>query len=1309
MVVAPRRSHIKTKTYIKTLFRQIRGSLGRFLAILGIVALGVGFFAGMLAISSDFFASVDAYYDRECTADIFVKATMGLTKKDIEAVSAMEGVESVMPAFVTDALMHTDLEKPIAVRIYGVPLERLKTGSLQADSLEADPLEGDGVQWDSFQGDGLQEDRLQEAGGAFLNRLELVEGRMPSSDNECLAHGTSPLSTGVKLGAVLKVAPEHQSSEDIGDIYQVTEYTVVGIVNNPFYFSWEREPTSVGNGRLDAVIYVNESCYALDVYTDLYITVRDADKLTAFTPEYEARLEEMVGKLEALGEVRSGIRYTDILAEGRAETDKAKGEYEDAKAEVDAELADAWAGIEKGRAELDDARRQIEEGKAGLADAKTKLAEETAKALDEIEQGKRELAEALVELEDAERRLAEAGRELEEGEEEYNKGYNEYRKGRGQLSQAQASFDRAEAEYLEGLSQWKEAGERIKEEEEKLLAAEDELRQAESKYEEGLAAFQEQKAQFDLVVSSVLGALRGLGIEFASGDELFDAMESDPTGQLRATVDQILVGAGIPMQADDLLQISLALDNAKLELDSTYSQIEAGKAACAEGRQQLEQGKAQHASAKAQLDAGKAELERSRAMLEDGWAELAKAKSQLEDARAQLDKGRAELEKGRKELDDGWKEYHEGLARIAEAEIELAEEVTKAEEEIRKGEADLAEAEEEYAEGLRKLREGEAEYWKAKADAEKELADAWQEILDAEESLSDIEEPEWYVFDRKSNVSYSSFSTNIQKVAAIAKVFPGFFFFVAALVALTTMARMVEEERTELGTLKALGYPTWTIISRYVVYSGLSSLFGCIVGSILGFKLLPRIIWQVYKSVYRLPPLITEFRWDLAMLSSVLALSCTIGATVSACWSALKERPASLMRPRPPKAGKRVFLERIPAIWSRLTFSYKATVRNLVRYRRNFVMTVLGVAGCTALLVTGFGLRDSIGDLAQTQFDEITKFDLYIALDSSYEGFHDDSRDSLNPIVMDPILNRFLNDPNVTGYVEAFSETGYVMANGRRVETTVMVPIKSEDLAEVVTLRDRRSGKGIAFSDSSVVLTEKMAVNLGLRPGDVFTLESGDGEVGEFVLSQITEYYAGSYAYIGKNECAQVFGEEPSCNVLMAKTGIAGSKEQDNTLTMLLASDAVLGAQFISQIRESLDTILNSISLIVIVFIVSSGALAAIVLYNLININIAERKRELATLKVLGFHGDEVAAYIFREITILTAIGITLGFGLGLLLHGFVIRTVETPDFMFGRQVSPTSMALSGAFTLAYSFIVQLAMAPRLRKIKMAESMKVVE
>jgi putative ABC transport system permease protein len=1250
------------KTYAKTLFRQIRGNIGRFAAIMGIVALGVGFFAGMLATTSDMHASVDAYYDRERTADAFVKATMGITQEDIEAVAAMDGVDTVMPAYVMDALMYTRNEKLLAVRIYGVPLERL----------------GDA-------GD-----------GGFINRLELLEGRMPVSDDECLAHELGALPAGIKLGTVLTVSPENRSLEDRGDIYRVTEYTVVGIVNSPFYFSWEPEPCTVGNGRLDAVIYVNESAYALDVYTDLYLTVKDAGELTAFTGEYEAKIEEIVERLESLGETRSAIRYEDIIADARAEMEKAKAEFRDAEAEAQAELADAWAEIEKGRAELEDARRQIDEGKVELADAKIKLAEETAKATEEIERGKRELADALNELEDGERRLAEAERELEDGWREYESGHEAYRNGLRQIEEAQAAFDQGEREYLAGLEQWKAAGEAIEREELNLVRAESQLSQAEAEYNAGLTALEGQKAQFDILMFQVLSALDAAGMPFGSAEELLAALEADPAGPIYTSVGAILSGAGMPVTPDDLLATQQAIAYAEAELSAAAAEIAAGRAACSEGRRQLDQAKAEHSAAKVQLDVAGAEIEKSRQQLNDGWAQLASARAMLDDARAQLASGRSEIAKARRELDNGWREYSEGVAKLADAEAELAAEVAKAEEEIRTAEADLAKAEADYADGLRQLEEGEAEYWKAKADVEKELADAWQEILDAEAALGDIEHPKWYVFDRTSNVSYASFSMNAEKVAAIAKVFPWFFFFVAALVALTTMARMVEEERTQLGTLKALGYPTWAIMSRYVVYCGLASVLGCVAGAFLGFKLLPNVIWRVYRTVYRLPPLIAEFRWNLAILSSALALLCTMGATVSACGSALKERPAALMRPRPPKVGKRVFLERISVIWSRLKFSHKATARNLIRYKRNFVMTVLGVAGCTALLVTGFGLRDSIGDLAKTQFDEITKYDLYIGVKSS-SGY-------------DSVLSEFLSDPDkVAGYVEAFAETAYVIANGKRIETTVMVPMDSGELAKVVTLRDRSSGKGIAFGDSSVVLTEKLAANLGLRPGDTFTIENSDGETAEFVLSDIAEYYAGSYAYVNKYDYARAIGKYPARNVLMVSTLVVGSDAQDDVMSTLLSSDSVLGAQFISQIRESLDTVLNSIDLIVVVLIVSSGALAAIVLYNLININIEERKKELATLKVLGFHSEEVAAYIFREISILTVIGTILGFGLGILLHGFVIRTVEQPDFMFGRDVSPLSFALAGGFTLAFSFLVQVAMSPRLRRIKMVDSMKAVE
>lgn len=1248
------------KTYAKTLFRLIRGNFGRFAAIFGIVALGVGFFAGMLATTPDMLASVDAYYDSQRTADIYVKATMGITQEDIEAVSAMDVVESVMPAYVTDVLAYTEQEKPLAVRVYGLPLE----------------------------------DMGETGAGTFLNRLELVEGRMPEAENECLAHGLGMFGNGIKLGTVLTVSPEHRSIENLGDVYHVNEFTVVGIVTSPFYFSWEREPTNVGNGTLDAVIYVDESAYALDVYTDLYLTVRGAGDLTAFTDEYEDKVKEVAERLKDLGEVRSDIRYQNILAEAQAEIDKAKAEYYDAKAEAEAELADAWTEIEKGRAELEDARRQIEEGKAELEDAKAKLAAEKANALEEIERGREELAGALSELLDGERKLKEAEQQLEDGWREYRSGYDEYREGLRQMQEAQAAFDQGEKEYQKSLREWELAGELIKQQEEQLAIAESHLKEYEAQYEEQFAEFEHQKKQFDALMDYVLSALAGYGTPFDSEEELFARMEVDPA--VSAAVTSVLNAVGAQMSADDLRAGWQEITEAEAGLDRFAAMIDQGWSEWHEGRIRLEQAKAQHAAGKVQLDAVAVELEKGRQQLAAGWAQIYSARSALNDAHRQLEEGQAELEKARRELDDGWKEYYDGQAKLAEAEAKLAEEVAKAEEEIRSAEAELAEAEAEYAEGLRKLAEGEAEYWKAKADVEKELADAWQEILDAEASLSEIARPKWYVFDRSFNVSYSSFSVNAEKIEAIAKVFPAFFFFVATLVALTTMARMVEEDRTQLGTLKALGYSTGAIMSRYVVYSGLASVLGCVVGSFLGFKVLPKVIWGVYSTVYRLPPMITDFRWGLAALSSGLALLCTMGATVSACTSSLREKPASLMRPRPPKAGKRVFLEKVPVIWSRLTFSQKATARNLVRYKRNFFMTVIGIAGCTALLVTGFGIRDSIGDLVTAQFNEITKYDLYIGLDSS-------SGD-------DPVVEGFLADPSrVAGYVKFFADSGYVSADGERIEVNIMVPLDAQEIPKVVTLRDRKSGKGISFDDSSVVLTEKTAANLGLRVGDVLTLENSDGVSKEFVLSGIAEYYAGSYVFIGRTAYAEEFKEEPSCNVLLVRTHIAGKDQEDEALSTLLSSDAVLVAQFMSQIRESLDTVLNSINMIVVVLLVSSGALAAIVLYNLININIEERKRELATLKVLGFHGEEVAAYIFREITILTVIGTLLGFVLGILLHGFVIRTVETPQLMFGREVAPLSFVMAGGLTFAFSFLVQVAMAPRIWRIRMVDSMKAVE
>jgi putative ABC transport system permease protein len=1148
------------RTYLTTLAREIKQSFGRFAAVFGIFALGVGFLAGLLATAPDMHKSLDKYFDEAGMADVFIKGTMGLTADDVEAVAALESVDKVMPAYVTDVLMDMD-DEVLVTRVYGLPLDRLKAG----------------------------DDRL-------VNRLDLLSGRMPESPNECLVERGGASRPELALGARLTVSQDNEDYEDIGDIFKVTEYTVVGIAANPFHFSHDREPSTVGIGRLGAIIYVDESCYALDVYTDIFLTAAGSSEWITLTDEYESGIDAVVRQIEALADVRSEIRYADVIRDAREELDDAKREYAEAKLEAETELADAWQEILDGRAELADAWQKIQDGKAELADAKATLARETADAVREIEKGRKELQDALLELEKGEREFLDGQKELEDGEREYQKGRAEYLSGKRELTEAQNAFDRSEQEYLAGVAQ--------------IEAAERDIARQEAELEAG-----------------------------------------------RPYMDPADYDAAVAL----LQQAKAAIESQKAALAAVGAQIEAG-----------------------------------RKTLQQAWAKLSKGKAELDDARAKLDEGRAELDDARKELDDGWAEYYDGLQELADAEATLEEEITEAKEEILKAEADLAEAEAEYEDGLRELREGEEEYFEAKADAEKQLADAWAEITDAEEEIATLEMPEWYVFDLNSNVSYASFSENVAKIDAIAKAFPAFFFLVAALVALTTMTRMVDEQRTEIGTLKALGYSPGVIVSKYILYCALAGVFGCAAGLLLGFRFLPEIIYNIFDSMYYLPDLITEFRWDLALIESGLAFLCTLGTTVSVCRESLKEKPAALMRPRAPKAGKRVFLEHIPLIWSRLKFSYKATVRNLARYKKHFFMTVFGVAGCTALVLTGFGLRDSIRDLAITQFEELTRYDLYIRLDKAGE--------------IDADLERFLHDSErISGFVRTFAEAGYVLHNGERISTTVYVPDEAPKLEEAVNLRDRVTGAKVTFGDTSVVLTEKMASTLDIRIGDTFILENADGKTGEFVLSGITENYAGGFAYINRVDYEKAFRKEPVFNVLMVNTMIDDPSDQDLALSEILSSESALTAEFTSQIRATFDDLLSSIDFLVGVIIVAAGALAVIVLYNLININIEERRKELATLKVLGFHNEEVAGYIFREVSILAVIGTGVGLVLGVLLHSFVIVSAESPDFMFGRGVSLLSLVLSALVTLVFSGLVQLVMARKLKGIKMVDSMKVID
>lgn len=1243
---------VVNKTYLKIILKEIKQSLGRFLAIFSIVVLGVGLLAGLTVTTPDMHYTVDRYYDKYNTADIFIKGTMGLTNEDIEVLSSMDEMKDIMPAYVNDALMENDNKELIATRIFGLPL-------------------------------------VGENAGVTINQLELIEGRMPENNNECVVERKGAFLSEVPIGSKLVLSKGNDNYDDLEDMYSVKEYTVVGVVSNTFYFSQERELTNIGNGRLASIIYVDNTSYDLDVYTDVYMTASGFSDFDTFSDEYNDGIEKIVEKLEDIGEVRSEIRYNEVISEATEELNDGKSEYFEAKLEAEDELEEAYKEIQEGKVELADAFIEIEDGKKELEDAKKTLYEETIKAEKEIEDAKIKLADALVELEDGEQKLKDGLIELQEGEVEYQDGYNTYLDGKKELEEAQDKFDEGEQEFLDGKAELANGKRQVREGEREISEAREKLKAAETQYEAGVATLELQKSQFEAGITPVLEGLKLYGFNFSSSDELYNAVENDQT--VRAVYEGAVSGSAVTLE-NGWKQIKTG----EASLAAAKLQIDDGKRQLAEGSSALSGAWSEIHSGERELEKGRVELEENRKKLKDAWIELEEGRIELEDARKEIDDGYIELTDARKELDDGWIEYKDGVEELAEAEIEFKDEIAKANKEILDGENDLKEGLEEYYDGEKELAEGEADYIEGKAEAEKELADAWQEIIDAEKEVEDLEIPKWYVLDRNQNMSHVSFIMNSEKVEAVAKVFPGFFYLIAALVALTTMTRMVEEERTQIGTLKALGYTKSTIIFKYLFYCGLASILGSAVGLLIGFKLLPPVIWNAYSTLYHLPEFYSPFNIGIAVVSSGLAILSTMLSTFFACYHVLREKPSILMLPRVPKAGKRIFLENIGFIWSRMSFNHKATARNLFRYKKHFFMTVIGIGGCTALLIAGFGLRDSISDVGNIQYHEIYIYDVLIDLDTKNE--------------LDLSIITMLNNKNQTeSYMNVFVDKGYGVSHDERLEANIYVAESLEDLNNFITLRERKTKKVIDLDENSLVITEKLSEFLNLSVGDKITLENSDEEASEFIITGITEQYLGNSVYISRKQYEAYFNNDTTPNSILVATPELSLQEQDDIISEILSSDGVLSAEFIAQTKKTFDNLLTSINYIVIVIIIASGALAFIVLYNLTNININERKKELATLKVLGFHNEEVSAYIFRETAILTLIGIIVGLILGDFFHAFIINTIESSSYMFGREVKILSFILSAIITIVFSLIVNAFMSKKLKNIQMVDSMKAVD
>ena len=568
----------------------------------------------------------------------------------------------------------------------------------------------------------------------------------------------------------------------------------------------------------------------------------------------------------------------------------------------------------------------------------------------------------------------------------------------------------------------------------------------------------------------------------------------------------------------------------------------------------------------------------------------------------------------------------------------------------------------------------------------KKLDDA---IAVLREKITEIDGGAWLVRTRDDSAGYSSYDSNVGKVAALSKIFPVFFFMVALLVALTTMTRLVEENRTQIGTLKALGFSNVEILGEYMFYSLLSSALGCILGFSVGFRLFPKAISSAYAMMFTLPEVTTSVRHDIVLWVAPVTVGSILLATLWACWSEFRACPAKLMQPKAPAAGKRIWLEHLPFIWKRLSFTHKVTCRNLFRYKKRFFMTVIGVAGCSALLVTGFGLRDSINDIVNKQFGEIYLYQMNVLTDG--EMLTDD-------------LVKYLDDKEVfDGWLPYSDESGKVMANGKSESANIEVPSDVSDFGSFISLRNRKTKEKLTLSDDGAVLTEKLCETLGVTVGDSVTLQNSDGREAEMKVIGITENYLTSFAYVAPGGYANAFGKSADFRHLLCMVGNAAT---DAVSEKLLGFDNVLYVNASQSLKDNFADSIKSIDGVIFVLILSAGLLCMVVLYNLTNVNICERRKELATIRVLGFHPGEVSRYIFRETDALSLIGSAAGLFAGIWLHSFVVRTVEVDQVMFGRSIYPLSFVFALAISLLFTFIVDLIMRKQIRSVDMVEAMK---
>ena len=1076
-------------TYLKDIFREIKISLGRFLSILCIVAIGVAFFAGIKASAPDMKNSADTYFDKYNVQDIQVYSTIGLTKKDVAAIKKIKGVKSVQPSFSMDTLSQIDsTQMVIKVISYGIDQK--------------------------------------------MNKIRVVEGRMPERENECLVEAssaTNKLYGTFHIGDTIKL--QSGTDEALSKSLKHTKFKIVGTCYNPNYLSYEKGSSNIGSGTVNSFIYIQNTNVLKDYYTEVDVCVKGAKDLDCYSDEYFDVVDPVLKKIKKISNKQIDARIQSYQSELDEKKQEATDKFKDAENQ------------------FNDAQNKIDSGLSEIQSNELKL---------------------------------------QNSKDQINQGWNEYY---------------ANLQLLDNIPTLQNAIAQIEESEKKLP----ELLSQKEQVENGL---QQINAEGDLNTKRTLIQNAIDFIDFAL-KKLENYPDSSDAETIRIKLNE----------KKEVLQGQLSLiDQAiakKAELEAILPQIQSGI-------EQIQAGVAKKAELQSQLN------------------QLLNAKNELNNAYVSLINGQAQ--------------YEDGVSKIEDAKNELNK-------------------------SIEQLTLSKAEFNIQKHDALRELSDAQLEI--------DKMEGKWIVLDRNSHYSYRDYGACADRMDGIAKVFPVFFFLVAALVCMTTMTRMVDEQRNEMGTLKALGYSKLQIASKYIIYALIASILGSILGCSLGMYLFPTVIFNAWNTLYNIDQIKFLFQPGLILLASGSVTGITLLATLYSIYSELIEMPSQLMRPKAAKAGKKILLERITFIWKRLSFLQKVTARNIFRYKKRFFMTIIGIAGCSALLVAGFGINDSISDIVNQQYNVIYHYDATVSAKTS------------------EITSQIKSLKGVKDVYEEDHLAVTTKIENKDISTTVHIISNDKKFKDFCTLFN--GNNEFDLDDSSVLISQKMATKLNKKAGDTIKIKDANNKVIKAKIKGVFTNYVGHHIYASESLYKSWNTNAKTTHIYLIKSKKTTKKFERNLGNKIMNIDGVQSVTFYSSLQKNFKDMIKSISYIVVVLVISAACLAFVVLYNLSNVNISERKREIATIKVLGFTRKEVDAYINRETILLTILGSLIGLGIGIGLHHLIMNLAEMDDIMFGRTINSISYVNSFVMTIGFNAIINLCMHKKLNNIQMVESLKAVE